>query len=223
MLPVASPFSHLPDMNALRPCVGAILAGGQARRMGGEPKGLLHVGQSRIIDRVHAALAATCSRVILLANAPEADRWLPDIEVVRDRQPGAGPLAGLDAALRAAAGDDVLLVAWDMPFVTAPVLETITRSGRGFDAVVPSVPSAGGLQPTCAWYAAAVAPVVEAHLGRGHRAMRELLAAVRVAIIGEAALRELGEPADLFMNVNDPAELERATRLADSSSTIASP
>ena len=50
--------------------VGAILAGGQATRYGGLPKGLELVRGVRIIDRVRAALEPVTDDLLLVANDP---------------------------------------------------------------------------------------------------------------------------------------------------------
>ena len=55
---------------------GAILAGGEARRMGGTPKGLLPVGGVRILDRLVAAFQEALGGLpLLVANAPDAGSW----------------------------------------------------------------------------------------------------------------------------------------------------
>ena len=101
-----------------RRCTGAILAGGRAVRMGGKPKGLELVGGRRILDRVADALRGATDAVILVANDPGADQWLPGVRVVPDLRPGHGPASGVHAALMAT-GTDVLVLAWDAPFVPA--------------------------------------------------------------------------------------------------------
>jgi len=102
-------------------CTGVILAGGGASRFGGAPKGLELVDGRRIIDRVASALRQVADDLLLIANAEGAETWLPGVRTARDVRVGCGALGGVHAAL-AAAGSDVLLVAWDMPFVTAAVI-----------------------------------------------------------------------------------------------------
>ncbi|MGH7622350.1 MAG: molybdenum cofactor guanylyltransferase, partial [Gemmatimonadaceae bacterium] len=98
------------------PCTGVILAGGQASRYGGRPKGLERVHGERVIDRVAAALRAATDSLLLVANDPQAPDWLPNVRVERDVLPDIGSLGGIHAAL-VHAGTAVIVVAWDMPFV----------------------------------------------------------------------------------------------------------
>ncbi|MFM8780507.1 MAG: molybdenum cofactor guanylyltransferase, partial [Gemmatimonadota bacterium] len=83
-------------------CTGVILAGGGATRFGGRPKGLELVAGERIIDRVARALRMVTDDLLLVANAPDAARWLPGVRTVADVRLGEGALGGLHAALTCA-------------------------------------------------------------------------------------------------------------------------
>lgn len=115
--------------------LGAILAGGQARRFG-QDKALVDVGGVRLIDRIAARLAG-CDAVVVCG------RTLPPYRCVPDR-PAAdlGPLGGIAAALRVAADEgyaSVLTVPCDVPDV--PV-DLSTRLAPG-PAVVADCPVIG--------------------------------------------------------------------------------
>ena len=81
----------------------AIIAGGGAQRLGGATKGLLTIDGRRIIDRQLEALRPTFDHLFLVTNDPSV--WVDlgaAVQMVPDRVPaGAGPLAGIDAALAA--------------------------------------------------------------------------------------------------------------------------
>jgi len=187
-------------------CTGVILAGGAAVRYGGAPKGLERVGGIRIIDRVAAALRDVSDELWLIANAPEATTWLPEARVGADVITGAGGLGGLHAALHHT-GTDVVLVAWDMPFVPAALLGRLRDLGRGADVVVPDSGSRRGIEPLCAWYGQTCLPAIEASLDAGDRRMIGFHDRVRVARLPAGAVAEFGDPATLFMNVNSPDDL----------------
>ena len=115
---------------------GVIVAGGENQRFGGAPKGLARVGGERIIDRVAKAIRVVTQNIVLVANAPDAEAWLPGVTVVRDTRPERGSVVGLYSAL-AGATDVRLVVAWDMPFVSADLLKfVVERIGDGATAVV---------------------------------------------------------------------------------------
>ena len=154
-------------MNAPRGCTGVILAGGAASRMGGEPKGLLRVGGLRIIDRVAAVLVGATGRVIISANHMNAGEWLPGVPSFGDRHRGFGPLAGIDAALRAAS-TDIIALAWDMPLLRTGVLRQLRETGEAGDAdiVAPASNSPWGWEPLCAWYSAGAVVAIERDGGK---------------------------------------------------------
>src|SRR5687768_10598807 len=127
-----------------------------SRRLGGVPKGLEFVGGVRIIDRVANALRPVTSSIVVASSAEKARKWLDDASIVIDKQSRSGGLAGVEAAV--AAGDDALVVAWDMPFVTTGLLDLLTREQVRTDAdiVVPESESPYGVEPFCAFYSARV-------------------------------------------------------------------
>jgi molybdopterin-guanine dinucleotide biosynthesis protein A len=193
-------------------CTGVILAGGAATRFGGAPKGLEMIGEQRIIDRVANALRLVSDELLLVANAPSAGTWLPGVRAERDVRTGAGALGGLHAALTHAASD-ILLVAWDMPFVSAALLGEMRSIGERekADAVLPASDSSGrGVEPLCGWYSARCLAAVEASLARDDLRVVGFHRDVKVVTLPAERVRAFGDPARLFSNVNTPADLEAA-------------
>jgi molybdopterin-guanine dinucleotide biosynthesis protein A len=207
--------SDSPAAPSVFPVTGAILAGGLASRYGGTPKGLERVAGRRIIDRVAEALAATTDALLLVANDPAADAWLPGVRRVSDVMPGLGTLGGIHAAL-AHAGRPVLVVAWDMPFVPASLLRELRALGEseGADAAVPESDSKRGLEPTCAYYTPACLAAIEARLAAGDRRVVAFYDDVRVTRLPAERVSAHGDPARIFLNVNTPDDLARAEQRA---------
>jgi molybdopterin-guanine dinucleotide biosynthesis protein A len=202
----------------------AILAGGRARRFGGADKASLAVGRARIIDRQLAVLAAVADDIRIVAN--DAQRYAGlGVRVIPDAIAGAGPLGGIYTALLdvlrvervqridrtgPAGRDRLLVIACDLPFVTAALLERLvaeSRTGEQVDAVVPR--SAHGLEPLCALYTTRCAAVAKERIDRGLLPAAGLLDAVRTRVLERDALAEYDEGA-LFENVNTPHDHERA-------------
>ena len=196
-------------------CTGVILAGGQATRYGGRAKGLEAVGGRRVIDRVAGALSEAADELLLIANDPSAEGWLPGVRVERDVRPGCGSLGGIHAAL-SHAGGPVLVVAWDMPFVPTRLLGALRAFGEIADAAVPESDSRRGLEPLCAYYSDACLAPIERRLDAGDRRVVSFFDDVRVARIPTFEVASFGDPALIFMNVNSPDELELAEKHASS-------
>jgi len=186
-----------------------LLAGGAARRFGGLPKGLAIVEEMRIADRVLAALRGATDRQFVVSNEPMADDWFPKLRVVEDETPGLGPLAGIETALRAAKGASVIVVAWDMPFVTAPLLRGMRALGEiGAAAVVPVHGDPPVAEALCAFYSHDALGACSALLANGERRAGALWEALPSAMaIPERVLVEHGDPAKLFLSIDTPEQL----------------
>lgn len=195
------------------PCTGVILAGGAASRFGGVAKGLERVAGERIIDRVADALGEAADDLLLIANDPDARSWLPGVRLARDVHIGQGSLGGLHAALHHA-GNAVLVAAWDMPFVPAPLLMRLRALGDDADAAVAESGSRRGVEPLCAFYGSGCLHAIERSLAAGDRRVVGFFDAVRVARLPARDVSAFGDPEWMFMNVNTPEDLARAEAYA---------
>lgn len=132
--------------------IGAILAGGRGRRMGGDKPGRELAGRP-LIAWPADALAAACEGVVVVAKADTELPELPGVE--RWDEPGSSdhhPARGIAFALERAGGP-VLVCAADMPFVTA---DACRRVAAGLGEGRACVAVAGGvMQPVLAAYAPA--------------------------------------------------------------------
>lgn len=192
-------------------CTGVILAGGQATRYGGLPKGLERVAGERVIDRVAGVLAQTTDELLLIANSPSAHEWLPGVRVERDVRPGLGSLGGILSGV-VHAGRPALVVAWDMPFVPAELLAALRELGERehADAAVPESGSRRGVEPLCAYYTPACIAPIERQLDAQDLRVIGFYDDIRLVRLGADRVREFGDPAELFMNINTPDELALA-------------
>ena len=192
---------------------GAILAGGDAIRFGGRPKGLEVVRGERILDRLVAVLEqALGASPLLVANAPEAPGWRPDLRVVRDVRPGLGSLGGIYTAVVEAPAP-VVCVAWDMPFVTPALVTTLAAGLDRYDVFLPESDGRRGVEPLCAAYGPACAAAIARSLDASDLRAVGFHQSVRVGTLALDAVRELGDPARLFFNVNSADDLAKADTL----------
>lgn len=187
----------------------AVLAGGAASRFGGRPKGLERVGGERIVDRVVAALQqAVGAPPLLVANAPDAARWRDGLTVTKDIVPGCGSLGGIYTALRAGSGP-VLVVAWDMPFVSAPLLEALISGAADYDAFLPESDGPKGVEPLCAVYGEECADIIRERLAHEDFRATGFHHTIRLGTLPRERLATFGDPTTLFFNVNTADDLAR--------------
>lgn len=163
----------------------AVFVGGKSERMG-VPKGLLTApgGSASIIETlVQRGRDAGLLPVLVGESAPYAG-IAPDVPRIDDEPRGAGPLGGLNAAVRHAlrhGHPSVVAVACDMPLVEVAVLERLA-SHRGDAAVVaPRRAEDAPWEPMLARYEPGrLASVLDAELAAGTRSFQRLFAAVEV-------------------------------------------
>jgi molybdopterin-guanine dinucleotide biosynthesis protein A len=191
---------------------GAILAGGGATRFGGRPKGLEEVGDERILDRLVRVLTAALGEPpLLVANAPDAPGWRPDLRTISDVRPGLGSLGGIYTAVMASA--PVVCVAWDMPFVAESLIRTLARGLERYDAMLPQSDGRRGVEPLCAAYGPACRDAIASSLDSGDLRAIGFHHRIRVGILPLEEVRALADPELLFFNVNTADDLAKADEL----------
>ena len=185
---------------------GFVVAGGHSRRMGSD-KALLRWGAGTLLDHAIARLRAVTDDVRILCGAVPRyqDRGLP---VITDGPGGPGALVGILAGLLALERPLALFLAVDLPHVDVPLLRHLVELGGGADVVAPR--SHRGVEPLCAVYARSCLPFVRASVEQGALKMTGFWDELRVTRLDPLELRRFGEPDRLFLNVNEPADYERA-------------
>jgi molybdopterin-guanine dinucleotide biosynthesis protein A len=192
---------------------GAILAGGGATRFGGKPKGLEVVGGERILDRLVGVMTAALGEPpLLVANAPDASTWRPDLRTVADVRPGLGALGGIYTAVVAAPAP-VVCVAWDMPFVSDRLVRALAAQLARHDAVLPESGGRRGVEPLCAAYGPACRDAIADSLTTGDLRAIGFHDRIRVGILPLTEVRSLADPDLLFFNVNTADDLAKADQL----------
>ncbi len=189
----------------------AILGGGQAHRLGGQDKSTLLVGGRTILERQLAVLRDLGVPVLLVG----VEQWpgAHGLTPVPDRLPGHGALGGLYTALVASETDHVVVIACDMPFLTASFLGHLATLDDAADAVVPR--AADGRHPLCARYHRRAAPIVGRHLDAGHLRIGMALDDLTVRELGPGDLAPFDPGGTLLFNVNTPNDYHRACAIAD--------
>jgi molybdopterin-guanine dinucleotide biosynthesis protein A len=140
----------------------------------------------------------------VVPRAVEVGPGFSGLPSVREDPPGRGPLPAIWAGAAALGGGAALVVACDLPLVTAEVLAVLAR-WPGKCSVVPVV----GDQPQvlCARWAAADLAAVPSLVAAGERGVRALLGRPGVELVTEAAWPGRLDPRALA-DVDSPADLD---------------
>jgi molybdenum cofactor guanylyltransferase len=174
---------------------GLLLAGGESRRMGRD-KSLIEWRGTPLLMHVRAALASRFTRLLL--SAPRGRYHEPGLPVVEDRIPGAGPLAGIHAALTVCGTPFVFVAPCDMPLVLPEMIDAVLQ-----DAEPGHIAVAGDgtrVQPLFGLYPAAAAGPIHRRLIAGQYSVLDLLNEMRGTIVDLSAWK------GRLVNINTPED-----------------
>jgi len=195
----------MPPSLLLADCTGALVAGGQASRLGGLAKGLLRLGGEQLAARTLRLFADLFGEALVVANDPSPYQGF-GVRVVPDRIAGKGAPGGLHAALAAAATPWVFTAGCDMPFLSAAPISWLAARR---DAPAVAVVWRGRLEPLHAFWSRECLPTVERMLAAGDPSMWKLCSAVGARFVSEEEWREVDPLGRAFENANTPEDLAR--------------
>jgi len=188
---------------------GAILAGGQSRRMG-EDKALLSLAGTSLIGRAIDRLRPQVSKLVLNVHETRNGLDAYGLPVATDSSSDHhGPLAGILASLRwaEAAGIPWLAtVAVDTPFFPKDLVDRLAAAAQGQRVVAAS--SGGRLHPVFALWKTELASSLEQQIENGMRSARKCVALHDAGIVEWPA-----EPYDPFFNINERQDMTRAQQI----------
>ncbi len=162
--------------------------------------------------RAVTRLGRVFSEVIVTADREDRFRDVP-FRCVVDRLPGLGPIGGIDAALRAASGRAIFVVACDMPFLNPEVIRWMVGLSDRYDLVIPAF--SDGLHLLHALYTAGSLSAIEAQIEKGDRALHSLVGSVRSRFVSEEAFRRRDPSLLSVININRPEDFKRASRILE--------
>ncbi len=208
------------NMNGCEPLSTAILVGGQSRRMGTN-KALLTLAPSgpTVIELVVCAVRQVTDDIALVGPHPDRVAY-PDLPWVTDETSGAGPLAGIQAALTHARHESVLVVACDMPFLNPALLRYMISQPRDYDILVPEIDQR--LQPLHAIYRRSCLPIIGRFLDRGENRVQGWFPEAKVMVIPEPIVARHDPSLRSCLNLNTPADLALARRILTDSPSACS-
>ena len=195
-------------------CIGMILAGGLARRMGGGDKPLVEIAGRPILRYVIDRLRPQCRLLAINANGDPARFSAFDLPVVADSVEGfVGPLAGVLAGMDFAAANgaaDVLTAPGDTPFLPADLFSRLEAARKRAGARIAVAASHGRTHHAVAlWPVALRHDLRRALVEEGERKVSAFIARYPNAVVDWPA-----EPYDPFFNVNKPEDLACAVAIA---------
>jgi molybdopterin-guanine dinucleotide biosynthesis protein A len=193
-----------------RPITGIVLAGGASRRMGRD-KRAIEFGGVPLIAVAVGLVASVADEVIVSCRRDDP----PDpgllsghpVRLVFDARDG-GPLAGLEAALRAASYDFAVVVPVDMPGLEATVLGTLVEAAEARPGAHGAVfETDSGVAPFPAALRPSILPILAGQLDGGLYRVRDFLRRLDLVVVGASV--DGAASTAMFANLNAPDDLDR--------------
>lgn len=175
---------------------GFVLTGGRSSRMGRD-KALLPIEGSLLVERTAERVRAAAGSVTLIGEpARYTHLGLP---VLPDLVEEGGPICGLHTALKTTRADWNLVVACDMPGLTAGFLSDLLAAAKQLGCACLAPQTGSALHPLCAVYHRRASDAVEFAIQHKCLKMHDLLKSL-------GAVSWPVADASLLENVNTPLE-----------------
>ncbi len=185
---------------------GAILAGGDSRRLGRD-KATLVLGGQPLARWVAGALALAVAEIWLVTNHPEKHLTL-NLPLLTDLTPFQGPLGGLAAALFYARTPWVLLTSADAPLLSPRLAGALAAAAGKMSRPALVCRSARGVEPFPGLYAVRLLPRLQDFL-KVKRTFMAFLDPLRPQVWGAEVWRTYDPEGASFENLNRPEDLTR--------------
>jgi len=182
-----------------------VLTGGTSQRFGSDKSQALINGKT-LIARILESIPSEFG-VILVGQDPHIES--SSYTCVQEEPIGGGPVAGFKAGLQICESEIALLVATDMPFAIAKVINLL-NSMKPHDEALMYVDAEGFQQPLAALYRVEAVERAFATMGEVHgKSMRELVSHLSITQI--PATEEVSKS---LIDIDTAADLDRAIAYA---------
>lgn len=186
--------------------IGVILAGGQARRMGGGDKGLLRLNGKPMIRYVYDRLRPQVHSLLINANR-NIETYQHYAPVIEDSIPDyAGPLAGMLAGLETIKHGYLLSVPCDSPFLPNDLATRMLAAARENTTLIAVASDGQRLQPVFSLLHHSLRDSLAAYLASGERKIDRWYAQQQYSRV------DFSDHADTFININCAEELAQISQ-----------
>lgn len=194
-------------MNSATKITGVILAGGLARRMNQQEKGLACYQGRPLVSYAINALTPLVDNIIINANRHHELYQQFGLPVIADQTNDfAGPLAGILTAMYATDSETILVMPCDAPFMSSDCLEQLVLARAKTDADVAVASDHERLHPLFLAIHRRVISSLQHYLDNNQHKVQTWLAMQNMTVVKF-------DDANLFTNINTLAELSALEKL----------
>ena len=181
---------------------GIILAGGQARRMGGQDKGLLKLANKTMIEYILDILKPQLGYIVINANRNLTEYARYGYPVTSDLIEGFfGPLAGMMSGIKIANTPLIATVPCDTPLLPEDLIKRLYAALIEQQADISVVHTGERLQPVVTLMKTTLLDSITEFLQRGERKIDRWFASQAMAIV------DFSDQPSAFININTEADM----------------
>ena len=193
---------------AKRDMTAVILAGGEARRMAGNDKGLIVLNDKPMIAHILTKLEPQVYQIIINANRNLDDYGQYGYPVISDDLTGfCGPLAGVAAALAHCKTDYLLSLPCDSPFIPNDLANRLAIPFADSSVDIAVAHNGERMQPVFCLFKTKLKDSLQAYLDAGERKIDRWFKQHHFVEV------DFSDTPNAFMNINTPEELGQAELL----------
>jgi molybdenum cofactor guanylyltransferase len=190
-----------------------ILCGGKERRFGSSKADAV-VGGKRIIDRLIERLKPISSQILIITSLEKKDLiTATQAQVIVDKYPGRGPLGGVYTGLLASDNPFSIVVGCDNPFINNRLLQYMIGLTGNYDAIIPRL-GKDMIEALHSIYSKTCIPVMQQALDENRLSIYKVIDILNVRYVHREEYQRIDPRMLSFFNINFPADLERANRIA---------
>jgi|APSaa5957512535_1039671.scaffolds.fasta_scaffold28303_3 molybdenum cofactor guanylyltransferase len=189
--------NNFPDITAV------ILAGGQARRMDGQDKGLLEVSGLAMIEYVISVLHSQLDKIVINANRNQDTYAKYGFPVIADDYEGfKGPLAGMASCMKAIETEYMITAPCDSPLLPADFVTRMFSALQEKNADISVADSGDRIQPVFCLLRSSLLDSLLHYLDSGERKIDLWFQQHVMTKV------DFSDKPDTFINVNTPEDIK---------------
>ena len=192
-------------MNIKSDVTGVILAGGQARRMGGQDKGLVMLDGKPMVEIIIDVLKPQTAKLLINANRNHDHYSQYGLELVADELSGyCGPLAGMASALKTINTDYMVTAPCDSPFIPIDLVQRLADALENKSTEISVAHDGERIQPVFCMLKKTLIQSLTDYLAAGERKIDRWFKQ------HDFAIADFSDKPETFDNINTHEDVESA-------------
>jgi len=176
---------------------GILLAGGKSSRMG-QDKAFMKFGEKFLFEFSLSVLKNFSEDILISSSDQRFD--IQGIIRVEDEMPGLGPISGLYTCLPKIKNKSAIILACDLPLISAEVIETLIRNSEGYEITI-ALNHLDLPEPLIGIYSSSIIPSLENMIKMKNYKLQDLVKTAKTNLIKIPNVSD-----EIFQNINNQSD-----------------